>query len=139
MELWFNVRRHFFILSRMPPPRLRYLRMDVKAAQMNPTRCWLEKRRKIRAEIARACSARTGISEADFLRLYYDGGAIRSTGDFDALHVPDRDTLDEILADIARSTGLEPGVVRGHLSRRETFPQFAERLLRSGAYGGEAA
>lgn len=106
---------------------------------MNLSPCWLEKRRRIRADIARACSARTGISGADFLRVFYDGPAPRPVGDFDTRHVPDADTLDEILADIARSTGLPAKVVRGHLARGETFPRLAERLLRSGAYGGEAA
>lgn len=105
---------------------------------MNPSPCWLEKRRRIRADIARACAGRTGISRDDFLGVFYDGPLPLRIGEFDTRHVPDAETLEEILAEVARSTGLAGGVVRGHLSRRETFPQFAERLLRSGAYGGEA-
>ena len=95
---------------------------------------WLRNRKRIRRDIAKAFAERSGISEADFLRFFYDPATPAVIGDFDGQYVSDAAVLEEILGALSEATGLERAVVRSYFSRTETFPQFAEHLLRAGAY-----
>jgi hypothetical protein len=98
---------------------------------------WLRKRTLMRLEIARAFSARSGITAKDFLRIFYDPPFPPLIGDFDAEYLSDAAVVDEILSDMGRSTGLKIALVRSYFSRTETFAQFGEHLLRAGAYSKE--
>ncbi len=95
---------------------------------------WLRKRNLVRDNVARAFSAKCGISLYSFLREFYDAEIPPPIVDFEGQYIPDSDTLDEILNDIARKAGLPKAAVDACFFRKESFPQFAERLLRSGAY-----
>ncbi len=99
---------------------------------------WLEKRKRIRADLSREFSARAAIGPADFLRSFYDAPAPPCMHEFRSRYIPDAGTLDEILAAIASRTGLAARAVEARFSGTDTFPQFGERLLRSGAYAGAA-
>ena len=105
---------------------------------MNARGGWLEKRRRIRADLAVAFSARTAVSRLAFLRVFYDASALPTIREFRDRYIPDAATLEEILASIAARTGLAAGAARRHLSGGDTFPRFGERLLRAGAYAAEA-
>jgi len=98
---------------------------------------WLRNRKRIRLDIAKAFSARSGIGEADFVQLFYDPAVPPVIGDFDSQYVSDAAVLDEILTALSEATGLERALIRSYFARTETFPQFAEHLLRAGAYSSE--
>jgi hypothetical protein len=95
---------------------------------------WLKKRGLMRRDMARAFSARSGICSEDFLRIFYDPIFPPLVGDFDTEYIPDASVVDEILADLGRSTGLALSVVKSYFTRSESFAQFGEHLLRAGAY-----
>ncbi len=95
---------------------------------------WLKKRALMRLDLARAFASRSSISVEDFLRDFYDPLVPPLVGDFDAEYLPDAAVVEEILADIAGSTGLAISLVKTYWTRMETFPQFGEHLLRAGAY-----
>ena len=99
---------------------------------------WLTSRKRMRLDIARAFSRRTGISEADFTRAFYDPADPPLIGDFDGEYIPDEAVLEEILRELHEATGLGMPLIRSYFSRKETFAQFGEHLLRAGAYAGEA-
>jgi hypothetical protein len=88
----------------------------------------------MRLDVAKSFSARSGIGAADFLRVFYDPLFPPLIGDFDSQYIPDANTLEEILSELGESTGLAAALVRSYFSRRETFAQFGEHLLRAGAY-----
>jgi hypothetical protein len=96
---------------------------------------WLEKRRRVRADIARVFSARTSISEADFLLIFYDPDVPPPISDFNNQYVASSDLLDEIYSELGGAIGLEPEKVKAHYHRKESFAQFGEHLLQAGAYG----
>lgn len=98
---------------------------------------WTERRRTICRMIAEAFSARTAISADDFTEIYIDREEPPSIGDFEAQYVPDRETLDEILDALGEACGAGAEKAAAHYDRRESFAQFAEHLLRSGALEGE--
>jgi hypothetical protein len=95
---------------------------------------WRDRRERIRIDIARAFSDRSGIDENDFLEIFYDSLPPPPIGDFDSQYLADEETLDEILSALSASIGLEVSRISGHYDREESFPQFAEHLLRAGAY-----
>jgi hypothetical protein len=95
---------------------------------------WHEKRRRIRLDIAAAFSARSGIGEEDFFGIFYDAVPPPPIGDFDSQYLADEETLEEILAALSASIGLDVASIERHYDREESFPQFAEHLLRAGAY-----
>lgn len=95
---------------------------------------WHEKRARIRLDIAGVFSDRSSIGEGDFLEIFYDPAPPPPIGDFNSQYLADEETLGEILSALSASIGLEVSKLRGHYDREESFPQFAERLLRSGAY-----
>jgi hypothetical protein len=95
---------------------------------------WSEKRERVRLDIAKAFSGRSGISEEDFLEVFYDSVPPPPIGDFNSQYVADEETLGEILAALSTYTGLDATKVEDHYDREESFPQFAEHLLRAGAY-----
>ena len=95
---------------------------------------WLDKRKKIRADIADAFALRSGTGVDAFLEVFYDSPAPPSIGEFLGHYIPDSDTLSEILKEVGKKTGLAPGKVQAHFHRKESFAQFGEHLLRSGAY-----
>jgi hypothetical protein len=95
---------------------------------------WREKRERMRLDVARAFSDRSGISLDDFLRIFYDAVPPPSIGDFNSQYLADDETLTEILSDIAELTGLNVSKIENHYHSEESFPQFAEHLLRAGAY-----
>jgi hypothetical protein len=98
---------------------------------------WLRNRKRIRLDIAKAFSERSGIGEADFVKLFYDPAFPPAIGDFDSQYISDAAVLDEIFSVLSEATGLERALIRSYFSRTETFPQFAEHLLRAGAYSSE--
>ena len=95
---------------------------------------WRDKRERIRIDIARAFSDRSGISEADFLEIFYDSLPPPPVGHFDSQYLADEKTFDEILSALSTSIGLDVPRINDHYDREESFPQFAEHLLRAGAY-----
>ncbi|RJR29834.1 MAG: hypothetical protein C4574_03005 [Candidatus Latescibacterota bacterium] len=105
---------------------------------MKRTGGWIDKRKRIRLDIAREFSGRSGISAGVFLRSFYDASILPSIREFQIRFVPDAGTLDEIFAALGAATGLAAKAVASHFSGRDTFPQFGERLLRAGAYEAEA-
>jgi len=88
----------------------------------------------MRLDLARAFSGRSGIGREDFLRVFYDAVPPPPIGDFNSQYLADDETLGEILSEISDLTGLELSRIEGHYHAEESFPQFAEHLLRSGAY-----
>jgi hypothetical protein len=104
---------------------------------MNQSDGWLLRRSRIRRDIARSFAERSAISFRDFVGAFYDSSPPPPAGDFDGQYIPDEATLEEIFAAIGLLTGLPARTVEAHFSRKETFPQFAERLLRAGAYLSE--
>jgi hypothetical protein len=98
---------------------------------------WLANRKRMRLDIAKAFSARSGISARDFLKEFYDSTPAPLIGDFDAEYVPDEAALGEMLSAVSEATGLKLSLVRSYFSRTETFAQFGEHLLRAGAYSKE--
>jgi hypothetical protein len=123
----------------MKPPRSLYrLRHGEGRSSMERTGGWIEKRRRIRLDLAREFSARAAIAAACFLRSFYDAAALPSIREFQVRYVPDAGTLDEILAAVASRAGLSSKTVKAHFSGNDTFPSFGERLLRAGAYDGGA-
>jgi hypothetical protein len=98
---------------------------------------WLENRKRIRVDIGKAFSGRSGVSEDDFLRIFYDPVLPPLIGDFDAQYISDAAVLEEILSALCEATGLKRALIRSYFSRTETFAQFAEHLLRAGAYSTE--
>jgi hypothetical protein len=95
---------------------------------------WHEKRERIRLDVARAFSERSGIAREDFLRIFYDAVPPPPIGDFNSQYLADEETLGEIFSEIAELTGLDVSKVEGHYHPEESFPQFAEHLLRADAY-----
>ena len=95
---------------------------------------WSERQSRIRADLAGAFSARSGISREDFLEIFYDAEPPPPIGDFTAQYIADEAALEQILSHIAELTGLKDADVKGHYHAGESFPQFAEHLLRAGAY-----
>jgi hypothetical protein len=104
-------------------------------AGMGGTLSWLEKKQRIRNDLAAVFAGRTGISVGDFLDIFFDPERPPTIGDFAAQYVPDRDTLTGILLELAERTGLDLERIRSHYYRKESFAQFGEHLLRAGAYG----
>ncbi len=100
--------------------------------KLDPT--WLEKRIRIRLDIATAFSGFTGISEIDFLAVFYDPPSPPPIGDFNSRYIPSDDTLDDIFSRLEEQTGLDRERIESHFKRNESFMQYGERLLRSGAY-----
>ena len=105
---------------------------------MKQTGGWIEKRKRIRLDLAREFSNRSGIAADAFLRSFYDAPSLPSIREFQIRFVPDAGTLEEIIAAVGAATGLAGKAVKTHFSGRDTFPQFGERLLRAGAYDEEA-
>jgi hypothetical protein len=93
---------------------------------------WTDKRYWIYSKIAEAFSSRTGISGGDFLEIYVEAEEPPPISDFEAQYIPDGETLDDILEVLGESTGVGEKAV-AHYDRRESFPQYAEHLLRAGA------
>ena len=75
---------------------------------------WLRNRKRIRLDIAKAFSERSGIGEADFMRLFYDPTVPPVIGDFDSQYVSDAAVLDEILSALSEATGLERALIRSY-------------------------
>lgn len=95
---------------------------------------YLEKRGKMRLDIAGAFSERTSISGRDFLRVFYDAVPPPPIGDFCTQYIADDIALDEIFSALGVRLGLDAARIESHYHREESFPQFGEHLLRSGAY-----
>jgi hypothetical protein len=95
---------------------------------------WLEKRKKMRGDIAEAFASRTGTGVDSFLEVFYDSPSPPAIGEFIGHYIPDADTLVEILNTLSKKTGLTFRKIRNHLHREESFAQFGEHLLRAGAY-----
>lgn len=94
---------------------------------------WTERRRAIYRMIAEVFSARTAISTGDFTAVYLDPENPPPIGDFEAQYIPDRETLDGILEALGEACGAGAETAASHYDRRESFAQYAEHLLRSGA------
>ncbi len=98
---------------------------------------WLEQRRMILRDIAAVFSERTGISEHDFISIFYDSPSPPPIGDFNSQYIPESSLLDEVFTALGDRTGLESEKIRSHFDTGETFAQFGEHLLRAGAYAEE--
>lgn len=79
-------------------------------------------------------SERSGISREEFLEIFYDAETPPPIGDFSAQYIADEDVLEAVFSEIANLTGLDGSKAKGHYHPEETFPQYAEHLLRAGAY-----
>jgi hypothetical protein len=95
---------------------------------------WRDKRSRIRIDFADAFSERSGIAREDFFETFYDADPPPPIGDFSAQYIADEEELEQIFSEIAELTGLDRARVKGHYHSEESFPQFAEHLLRAGAY-----
>jgi hypothetical protein len=95
---------------------------------------WHAKQSRIRFDVTDAFSERSGIAREDFLEIFYDAKPPPPIGDFSAQYIADEEVLEQILSHIAELTGLDRVRVKGHYHSEESFPQFAEHLLRAGAY-----
>ncbi len=95
---------------------------------------WRDKQSRIRIDVTAAFSERSGISKEDFLKIFFDAKPPPPIGDFSAQYIADEEVLEQILSRIAELTGLDRARVKGHYHSEESFPQFAEHLLRAGAY-----
>jgi hypothetical protein len=95
---------------------------------------WLQNRKRMRLDITKAFSGRTGIGAGEFARIFYDPDLPPLIGDFDGEYISDCNVLEEILSEMSKATGLPIALVRSYFSRKETFAQFGEHLLRAGAY-----
>jgi len=95
---------------------------------------WREKRTRIRDDMAGAFSERSGVAREDFIETFYDAEHPPTIGDFSAQYIADEKALEQILSAIAEATGLPESRVSEHYHPEESFPQFAEHLLRAGAY-----
>jgi len=84
--------------------------------------------------MAGAFSECSGIGKEDFLKIFYDAAAPPPIGDFSAQYLADEETLEDILSEIADLTGLDGARVKSHYHPEESFREFAEHLLRVGAY-----
>ena len=93
----------------------------------------MELRKMILAVIAEEFSNRSSIGENEFNDLYIGGKNRMAMKGLLSQYIPDDNTLDEILDAIADRAGLDRSKVKSLFDRDETVPQFAERLLRSGA------
>lgn len=87
----------------------------------------------ILAVIAEEFSNRSSIGEDEFNDLYIRGEDCVAVKGLLSQYIPDDNTLEEILDAIADRAGLDRSKVKSLFDRNETVPQFAERLLRSGA------
>lgn len=96
---------------------------------------WIEKRKRIREDIAEAISSYTGISRERFLSRFFDSANPPTIGDFSSHYLPEKKTRQQILSALADKTSLDVDKVESHYHRKETFSQFGEHLLRVGAYG----
>jgi hypothetical protein len=97
---------------------------------------WTERREKIYFAISEAFSAKTSIGKDDFVRIYIERDNPPPISDFESQYIPDHETLEEVLEDLAELTGLDNDRVKAHYDRRESFVQFAEHLLRIRSGGG---
>ena len=95
---------------------------------------WREKRIRIRSDLADCFANRVGIDKKDFLKIFFSITSSPSIGDFNGQYLAGDKQLDDIFIILARKTGLDKKKVNFHYNRNETFSQFAEHLLRSGAY-----
>ena len=68
---------------------------------------WREKRSRIRLDMAKAFSERSGIAQEDFIEIFYDATAPPPIGDFTAQYLADVDVLEKIFYEIALLTGLD--------------------------------
>ena len=93
----------------------------------------MELRKMILAVIAEEFSNRSSIGEDEFNDLYITGENCMVVKGLLSQYIPDEKTLDEILDAVADRVGLDRSKVKALFDRNETVPQFAERLLRSGA------
>ncbi len=103
---------------------------------MDEVRTWYDERKRIQSDIAREVSSKTSISEERFREVYLDENEPRSIGDFNKKYLPDERTLGEIFAGLSKATGLAEKKIESHYDAGESFAQFGEHLLRSGAYVG---
>ncbi|MBN2069986.1 MAG: hypothetical protein JW814_00910 [Candidatus Krumholzibacteriota bacterium] len=101
---------------------------------MNERYGWIELRKKIFAVIAEEFALRSSIGEKIFHEIYIDREQVPALKHLLSQYIPDEQTLVEILGAIAERTGLEESKVRSLFDRDEILPQFAERLLRAGAF-----
>ncbi|MBD3179204.1 MAG: hypothetical protein GF417_06210 [Candidatus Latescibacteria bacterium] len=97
---------------------------------------WLEKREKIRGDIAESFSLKSGISVEDFRSIFLGEVTTPPIIDFNTQYLGDISILGEIFSALSERTGLEEKRIKSHYHREETFAQFAEHLLRAGAYEG---
>ena len=95
---------------------------------------WRDKRIQIRSDLADCFTKRTGIDKKDFLKLFFSITAPYSIGDFNSQYLAGEKQLDEIFETLAARTGVNSEKINSHYDRAETFVQFGEHLLRSGAY-----
>ncbi|MCD6379439.1 hypothetical protein J7M07_03205 [bacterium] len=95
---------------------------------------WREKRIRIESDLADCFASRASIGKKDFIRIFFYRISSPSIGDFNSQYLAGDKQLDEIFVDLAERTGLDKKRVNSHYDRNETFTQFGEHLLRSGAY-----
>lgn len=83
--------------------------------------------------IVQVFSEKTSISADDMMRIYIEPEKPLPMSDFESQYVAGEEILDEILEELSGRAGIGEGGAGRLYDRDETFPQFAERLLRAGA------
>ena len=101
---------------------------------MNEKLSWREKRIRIESDLTDCFTSRTGIGKRDFLRIFFHIISPSPIGDFNSQYLAGGKQLEEIFIELAGKTGLNEKKIDSHYDRNETFSQFGEHLLRSGAY-----
>lgn len=95
---------------------------------------WREKRMRIESDLTDCFPGMTGIGKKDFSRIFFHITSPSPIGDFNSQYLAGEKQLEEIFIELAEKIGLNKEKVASHYDRNETFSQFGEHLLRSGAY-----
>lgn len=95
---------------------------------------WIEKRKRIRLDIAKAFASRSSIGEKEFLATFYDAKPPPPIGDFNSQYLSDAAVREEIFTALGEAIGLKSTKMEYHYRKEESFAQFGEHLLRVGAY-----
>lgn len=89
---------------------------------------------RIESDLTDCFTSMTGIGKKDFSRIFFHITSPSPIGDFNSQYLAGEKQLEEIFIELAEKTGLNEEKVDSHYDRNETFSQFGEHLLRSGAY-----
>jgi hypothetical protein len=94
----------------------------------------LEKRKRIKGDLAEVIGKRTSISITEVLENFYETDSPMTIDEFVDMYAAGPDTLEDIFSDLSDATGLGVSTIRAKFRLAKTFRQFGEHLVRAGAY-----